>query len=147
MRFDLEPTVLMIQIGKNDSYVIDRTGNNYVPKSVFEKNLFQIYKKINNSYIDIVFLTLMTVNEDKVNPIPWVNEEDRSVSNQEIIKYNNIIRSVAHETSTDIIDQEKLWSQKDCSKFLDEDGLHPNSSRHKLIFQEAKKYLLNKYNF
>ena len=143
IKYPEEDTIVLVQIGKNDSYIIDKTGENYVSKKQFKKNITAIYKAISSKTTKVVFVTPINVDEKKLQPVPWVHEESRSVHNKEIREYNTIIKNFCAGSAAECIDLENLWGKEDYDKYLDPDGLHPNGLGHTLIFEKVRDYLLS----
>lgn len=131
--------LIIISIGLNDSQFVNTKKIIRVEPRKFEENLTTIFK-IMKKYADkILFLGLTPVDESKVDPIPWASE--RSYKNVLINKYNRVAQRLCKKKEVFFIDIFNRWMKIDYKKLL-EDGVHPNSEGHQLIFTTVKDFLL-----
>lgn len=136
------PITFIFAIGINDSAFSQEKKTNQVILSQFEKNLeklIQLSKKISSR---IVFIGLTQVIESKTNPIPW--RTDIFYKNELIKKYDSIIKKVCNKNNVFFVELFEKFNQSNIAKFLNEDGLHPNSDGHKFMFEVIKKFLEEK---
>ena len=135
-----EETVFIFAIGTNDSYYI-HTKNKLMPSHEELQNnikkLINLAKKFSSK---IIFIGLTPVNEKVVNPIPW--DTDKFYKNEDVQKYNEIIKSVCKENNLHFIEIFDEFKKIDYEKLL-EDGLHPNSKGHEKIFEIIKGFLID----
>jgi len=127
--------VILIQIGINDSRYSEVPGNFNVPPKTFKENLKSIIKICRKFSEKIIVLGLTPVDESRVQPIPWNPTE--YYTNENVNKYNSIIKSVSEETGIYFID---VLTKLDIN--LLKDGLHPNSEGHQKIFEIVKDFLI-----
>lgn len=124
--------VVLFQIGINDSSMLN--GKNKVSADEFERNLNEIIK-ITRKFTDkILFVGLTPVNENRTAPVEW--DENLFYKNEFVEKYNEILEEVAFHNDIPFV---SLLDKLD-EKML-EDGLHPNSDGHEIIFREVVRNL------
>jgi len=134
-----EELLIIFEVGINDSGILDETKEFWVPPEKFEeniKNLIGISKKYTNK---IIFLGLTPVEESKVSP--FHGGKDIYYKNENIKKYNNIIKSVCEDNKIYFIELIEKWDKMNYFKLL-EDGLHPNSEGHEKIYEIVKEFLI-----
>ncbi len=72
-------------------------------------------------------------------PIPW--DKDKSYKNENIEKYNGIIKSICKDKNIYFIEIFEKWVVSNYKNLL-EDGLHPNSDGHQKIFDIVKDFII-----
>ncbi len=133
-----EETIIIFSIGINDSVFLKKENSLRIEKEKFRANIRKLVLLARNFTEKIVFVGLTSVDETKTMPVPW--DENKYYTNENIRKYNEIIKSVCENEKVIFIDLfEKFEREK--INLLSEDGLHPNSNGHEMIFKEVKKYL------
>ncbi len=130
--------VIIFAIGINDSLYDDGQNEYWVAPKQFEVNLVKLIELAKKFTNKIVFTSLLPV-DSRVNPTPWDLQLHYTLENTK--KYSNIIRAVCNKDKLQYIDLMSDWLKRDYSKLL-EDGLHPNSKGHKLIFEQVKDFLI-----
>lgn len=133
-----QETTILFAIGTNDSHIINPGGKNAVDTATFEHNLRRLYEMAKHYTKQIYFVGLPMVDEKKTNPLFWM--KDRSYTNEQIEKYDQIIKTVATEVGVPFIDIYSEFAKGDHSKLL-ADGLHPNSEGHKVMFETVLQSL------
>ncbi|MBM3255952.1 MAG: hypothetical protein FJZ04_00570 [Candidatus Moranbacteria bacterium] len=134
-----EENLFIVSVGVNDCMLNNETSLNNVSIENYTENLQKIIKLANNYSKKIVFVGFFPVDESKVNPIPW--KLGFSYENKYVEKYNHAMKSVAKENSVYFIDIYKEVAKLDYKKFIT-DGVHPNSTGHKFIFEKVKSFLI-----
>jgi len=122
------PNKILFGIGANDSQYILTKDNPRVPIKEFEENLESLISQAKKFTDDIIFVGLTPVEESKTKPIPW--NKQKFYDNDNISKYNSVIKSVAEKYNLQFIDIEGVLGLDDLY-----DGLHPNSAGHQKIFE------------
>jgi lysophospholipase L1-like esterase len=133
-----QPDIIIFAIGINDSIYRGSENKTPITPESFETNLAQLVSEAKKITRTLVFIGLTNVDEPKVQPFPW-STTGKCYSNRNILKYNNIIKSVCSNNNLHFIEMADLLQISDLS-----DGLHPNSEGHKKMFKEVKDYLLIK---
>lgn len=149
-RFDIETksrlsetkeNIIIFAIGTNDSSFLKSKKDNWVPMKRFEKNIQKLIELSINRFEKIIFLSITPVDETKTNPIPW--ETDIHYTNESVKQYNKIMSKICALNGAEFIDVFELFSKSGHNRLL-EDGLHPNTDGHKLIFEAVKGFLEEK---
>lgn len=131
-------TIIIFQIGINDSEFINLSDQNKVSLEDFSKNIQKTVDRSRKFTSKIVFVGLTPIDESRVDPIPWVPEH--SYKNKEIQKYNQKIKEICEKNKVYFIELfDEIFDER---IELLEDGVHPNSEGHEKIFQIVKKYLI-----
>lgn len=130
-------SIVIISIGINDSAIWIVSWKNQVDYKKFKNNIIEIsnYLKSENLIKKVLFLWNTNVVESMINK----TEVDSShyFFNSEIQKYNNFIFSLSDKNGFDFLSLFWIMDDED----LDTDWLHPNSSWHRKIYNQVKKYL------
>ena len=85
-----------------------------------------------------MFVGPTPVDESKTNPIPW--ETTEYYRNKDGKKYSEATKSICSDHKIPFLDIHKLWLKTDYKKLL-EDGLHPNTEGHKLLYKQISAFL------
>jgi len=134
-----EEPIIIFAIGLNDSYFIQSRNSIAVLSEKFKKNIKKLINLAQQFSSKIIFVGLTPVEESKVNPMPW--DLDKSYSNENIAKYNQIIKVVCSKNNIDFVEIFENWIKEDYKDLL-EDGAHPNSEGHQRIFETVKNFLI-----
>ncbi len=140
-RFGESDIIFIFAVGKNDSLFIKKSGYFLTPTKVFEKNIRKLIKFSQKYSSKIIFVGVAMVDERRTMPVYWDN--NLYYKNEYIKKYNEIIRYVCKENNIDFIEIFNEFQKLDYKKLL-EDGVHPNSKGHSLIYETVKDYLVAK---
>ncbi len=139
MSKEKERNIIIFAIGSNDSDIILNKNKNFVPPEQFKDNINQLINSAKKYSSIIIFAGLTPADETKTIPIPW--NDNISCNNKYIKQYNEIIKSVCVENKVRFINIYEKFAKTDYKKLL-EDGLHPNSEGHKMIFEIVKDFLV-----
>lgn len=134
-----EEMVIIFAIGINDSQIM--LGKNKVSEEVFRNNLQTLLDKARRHTQKVIFVGLTPVDERKTSPLLW--DKIKSYKNDQIERYNSVIREHCGENRIPFIDIWAPFHQTDYKRLL-EDGLHPNTLGHNLIYQEIKDFFIKK---
>ncbi|OGK16695.1 hypothetical protein A2774_00140 [Candidatus Roizmanbacteria bacterium RIFCSPHIGHO2_01_FULL_39_12c] len=132
----------VISIGLNDCQWINDKKTYRVSPQKFKENIIKIFKIAKKYSKNVVFLGLTPVDESKVDPIPWASE--RSYKNKLIKKYNGLVQTICKDYNVSFVDVFNKWMEIDYKKLL-EDGVHPNSEGHSLIYSLIKDFLISNH--
>jgi lysophospholipase L1-like esterase len=75
----------------------------------------------------------------RCHPLFW--QPQNSYSNNKIKKYDQVLKEFCQKENIFFVEIFERFNNVDYPKFL-EDGIHPNSEGHKLIFESIKDFLL-----
>ncbi len=134
-----EETIIVFAIGINDSYFVHNENSHRVPINKFKENIQKLTDLAKKFSSKIIFVGLTSVDETKTTPIP--RDINKSYKNENIRKYNEIIKSICEENEILFIEIFEDWIKLNYENLL-EDGLHPNSEGHKKIFESVKEFLI-----
>lgn len=129
-----QETSIIFAIGTNDSHLINPGRKNAVALENFEHNLIRLYEMSRHYAKNVYFVGLPMVDEEKTEPLFWMHE--RSYVNEEVKKYDAIVRKVSEELGVTFIDIYSEFEKQDHTKLLS-DGLHPSSEGHRVIFEKV----------
>ena len=138
-RFDIEtearePSTILFAIGINDSQFIISKGENRISESLFQKNLEVLFAKAKALTSKVAFIGLIVVDESKTIPIPWNTDENYTKENRD--RYDSVIRKLCTKNHIPYLDMDEVVSIGDLS-----DGLHPNTTGHKKMFEAVRNFL------
>jgi len=131
-----EPNIIIFAIGINDSQYVNSKDNPRVPIKKFQNNLQELVNQAKSFTKQIIFVGLTKVDESKTMPIPW--DTIKYYDNKNISLYNSKIKEICDKNNLQFIDMLDLLKNQDL-----EDGLHPNPSGHKKMFERIKKFLID----
>lgn len=129
---------LMFGIGVNDSRYVNSLDTPEIPADTFRENLGKILQIAQKLTQKIIFIGLAPVNDAKISPFPHL--PDKTYTTERVKTYNNIIKTFCQENNVHFIDIFSVFISLNYHELL-EDGLHPNSKGHELIFRSVKEYL------
>jgi len=130
-------TVIVFQIGNNDSeWLNDRNTYRYPPNE-FKDNLSKLIQQAKKHTAKIIFLGICPIEEGKMNPIPWAN--NLSYKTKLIKVFDEIIELVCKKNKIHYLKMFDKLSIEDL-----EDGVHPNTQGHEKIFKIVRDYLVEK---
>lgn len=130
---------IILSVGVNDSLRLNDSGENQVALEKFLQNISKIVDLCKKHGYKIIVTGLLPVIESKVDPIPW--HTGGSYINSEIKKYNSALQKFCKSHSLLFVDL--LNELSNDTEYLSslEDGVHPNSRGHEIIFKIIKDYL------
>ena len=88
--------IIIFAIGVNDSQYVKTKDNPRVSIEKFQNNLVELINQAKNFSSRIVFIGLTKVEDEKLMPIPW-SDEEKFYDNDNVAKYNSIIERVSSE--------------------------------------------------
>lgn len=133
---DEEENILIFSIGINDSQFVSKDSKNRISPKDYQLNLTKTLNLAKKYSAKIVFVGITPCDETKTNPLSW--DKSKCYKNEYIKKYNGLAKDVCRKNKIGFIDIFPLMLGKNN---LLEDGLHPNTEGHKLIYKEVKKWL------
>ena len=134
-----ESSIIIFAIGINDAQFIHDKNDLRTPLEEFKENIQKLIDLSQKFKSEIVFIGLNPVDESKTIPIPW--DINKSYKNENVQKYNEIIKSVCKENNIPFIDIFEQWIRINYKELLF-DGLHPNSKGHQMISDVVIKTIL-----
>lgn len=132
-----EPYAVIFAYGTNDSAILSSSKENQVSQSQFVENTKALIELAQTLNLQVVFLGLLSVNEEITNPIPW--DEERNYHNQELQTYNRLLKNICEECECVFIDVIHEIESRSLP-----DGLHPDTQAHQKLFEIIKTTLIDK---
>ena len=136
-----EKTLVLVEIGINDSQFILEENKHEISPEDYRYNLLKLVDESKQLGVDLCFVSLTPVDDDKVDPTPWT--PGKSYRLTFVKQYEDVLRTVANEQHIHLINIIDKFIESDYKSLL-EDGLHPNSAGHQLIYETVKEYLSDK---
>lgn len=133
--------IIIISIGGNDSEINKKSRENRVSIEKYKENMEKIANEANRFSSKVIFIGMTPVDESKMDPIPW--RKELSYINEEIKKYNSIMKDVAIRNNIECIDFDAELDKVNWGNLL-ADGVHPNDKGHELLFNLLKEKLETK---
>ncbi|MEX2014116.1 MAG: GDSL-type esterase/lipase family protein [Parcubacteria group bacterium] len=129
-RFDtevssIEPNLIILAIGINDSKIPEGQTENKVPFTQFQKNIKELIDKAKSKAKKVIVIGLTEVNEQTISSSP-------AFRNETISKYDSYLKEIAGVEDISYIDMRGVLDiQSDL-----EDGTHPNAKGYKKMFDK-----------
>ena len=140
--YEGEENVIIFAVGTNDcAFLESKKNKNITSPDDFENTVRELIDTAKKIASKTIFLGITPVDEDKTNPLPWAT--DQYHKNDNVIQYNNILKKICAEKGAEFVDIYELFISSGDIQLL-EDGLHPNTRGHKLIFDVVRKFLKEK---
>ena len=136
-RLEDKDVAIIFAIGMNDSGFIHSEDSLQVNQEKFKKNIDKIIQSVKKLQIKYFFVGINNVIDSITDPVPW--HLDISYKNENIKKYNKIIKLICEENNINFIDIFNLLNRSD---FYNDDGVHPNPKGHQKIFEIVKESLI-----
>lgn len=130
--------LLLIQIGTNDAIIED--GEKRVTEDKFKENIREILDKGEKLADKVIMIGDFPVDPE-MEEIPYAPEQ--VLRNEDVRRYDRIKKEICHEKGIEFIDMFKLMEDREIMNFLEE-GVHPNSEGHRVIYREVKERLEEK---
>jgi lysophospholipase L1-like esterase len=132
-----EPEVIVFAIGINDSQYTGGRENTRVSKEKFVSNLQELTTQAKKFTNKILFVGLTHVDELKVMPIPW-SDENKNYDNTNVDLYNSLVEQVCKEHGLPFLNILSLVAAEEM-----DDGLHPNAEGHRKMYKAIKGFIEN----
>lgn len=134
-----EDTIIIFQIGVNDTQFISEKGLVRTDKADFEENISRLLGLAQKYTQKVFVLGLTPVDEKKAKTILWYRDD--YYKNETIAEYNEILKAVSEKKGAKFVDLFEKF--KDEPRYFEnlEDGLHPNAKGHAWIFRIVRESL------
>lgn len=130
-----EEVITIISIGGNDAVFLNKESKLLFTPEEFSNNLQKVIDKAKDISKSIVLIGITPVDEEIVDPIPWAPE--MSYKEENIKNFNEIVKAKSAENDILFVGLDDIFSGR--LKDLFEDGCHPNTEGHKLIYEKIRK--------
>lgn len=128
-------TTIIFGIGVNDSGYFKITSKPIVEQARFVSNLEKIINLAKKYSQDIIFVGLVLGDDSLLQPFPG-SSKGKSYERERTESYDELLKTTVEKVGCKYI---YLYDKLEFRDFLD--GLHPNESGHRKMFEEIKKYL------
>lgn len=135
-----EKTLILIEIGINDSQYLLEEKEHRVSPDEYRLNLTTLVGKSKQHGADLILVGLTPV-DSRVDPTPWT--PGKSYRLEFVKKYEEILKQVSNEQNTPFIELISKFPEEQYKDLL-VDGLHPSTKGHEIIYEEVKRYLVEK---
>lgn len=132
-------TVIIFAVGVNDTQRYVATGEIKTPVEQFVNNIRTLQEKARAVADIVVFVGLAPIVEDKVNPMPWA--DDRGHASADVQVYDDLIKNVCLETECLYIPMCDVFGDAENVINIFEDGIHPNTYGHQLMYEQVQSML------
>jgi acyl-CoA thioesterase-1 len=136
-----EKTLILIEIGINDSQFVLEKNKHRVSSEEYKNNLLSLVEKSKRYSASLIFVGLTPVDR-RVNPTPWT--PGKTYRLEFVKQYEDILENIAHQQSIPFIELMSKFPEDSYQKLLT-DGLHPSSEGHRLIYEKVKQYLIGEH--
>jgi lysophospholipase L1-like esterase len=132
---------VIVAIGVNDSLYSHTQKSFWTPLEEFRQNIIELISVVHKFTQNSIVLGLTPADDSKVDPVPWVL--DCSYKNEYIEQFDNVLKQTCEKNQITFIPLKEEFFKKDHTKLL-EDGIHPNTAGHELIYTIVKSILIKK---
>lgn len=132
---------VVFAIGTNDSQLLLAQNEHQISLTDFERNIRALVAKARQYTENIMFVSTLVADDAKVNPIPWSPE--KAFTTAHLRRYDTAIRTIADEMSLAYIDVATPFIAAGGTALLD-DGIHPTTQGHEVIFTTVRDVLVVK---
>lgn len=126
-------TIVFFQLGANDIQYFNEEYRLRTPKEEFEENILDLISKARNYADKIIFVGDPMIAIE--GPIPWADEKE--LSDSRLKNYTDTVRRKCEKEDIYFVDLRSQYTKQQWSEKL-EDGCHPNTQGHKLIFEKVR---------
>ncbi len=136
---DMQP-VLIFAYGANESAFYVSESRFAISKDAFKDSLKNFVAIANKYNAKTILVNITPVIEEK-NKEP--NHRGKVRSNKYVEEYNEIVKQVADEESVELANVYSLFNEAGLDSLFIDDGLHPNSLGHEIIFDAVLSSISN----
>jgi lysophospholipase L1-like esterase len=129
---------LIFQVGANDAQFVFEEDDVKTSAEDFREQMNTLMDKADQRAENVIFLGLLPVNDEDVDPLPAI--EGRSYTSSRMKHYTGIIKELCQIHNHEYIDIYSLFDEAGFEDYT-EDGLHPDTEGHKMIFEEVRDRL------
>jgi lysophospholipase L1-like esterase len=135
-----EEIILVFAVGTNDAIFDIDKGKFRTSEEDFKENISEIIKRARKISDKIIFLGGKPVDDSKTQPVEW--DKNISYREEDGKRYDSLMEEVCLKEKVFFIDMYDKLEKMGFKKYLD-DGVHPNSEGHKIIFEIVRDFLIN----
>lgn len=132
---------IIFAIGTNDSQFVLTEQVNRVPLEEFEQNIRAMITLARQHTEHIIFVGSLIADDVKMNPCHWAPE--KAFITEYMLRYDAVVRNIAKAMSLQYIDVATPFIAAGGTALLD-DGIHPTSEGHRIVFETVRDALVEK---
>lgn len=137
-RWPNDPVMTILAVGVNDS--TDKHGKRLCSPDGYKANIYKLLDTMTRMSDMQLVVGLTPCVNSLLDPASW-SENDLRADNQRIFEYEQMLSSITQERNINFVPiWETITSISEWESIFP-DGLHPNVTGHKLIYNEVKKVL------
>lgn len=136
-----EEDIFLFAFGANDSMYLINEKKCRLSLDEFRANFEIVLKKAKGFSSKMILVGITPVVEDPDAAPDKPNPYNTFISNENIQRYNAVIRELAEKYTAQFIDAYSEYMKIGHTKLFTKDGLHPNDEGHKIIFEMIKPEL------
>ena len=128
--------IAIVSVGMNNTKAVGNPNDFVSDIEIYKKSMNDLLVKMKLKVDEVICVGYRPVDESKT--LPKLNPVGGSPSyfwNERINKFNKVYKQVCQELGVKFIDL-NIDKGEWITKYLNEDGLHPNTKGHELIFQK-----------
>jgi lysophospholipase L1-like esterase len=130
--------ISVISFGANDCRLAETTKEEFmISKQDFVKELTRTCNYLGKINSSILIQNITPILE----PVHWGDYQDLNRKNLYIQQYNEIIEYICSKNEVKLVDTHSKFENRE-KELLSEDGLHPSTQGHKVIFETIKLEIL-----
>ena len=126
--------IVIISVGINDSSYLIGHKKTRVSEKIYRANVRRLARLAKRYSRNVFFIGLIPVDESRTKPIEW--DRTRCYSNANVSRFNDAMKDVCSREKVQFIDLFAYMSKMNYAKLL-EDGLHPSSKGHNVVFRHV----------
>jgi len=130
-----QESIVLISIGVNDA--ARENNKNLVPLDEYASNIRTIFEEARRLKITPIAIDLLPCDESLTQPVSWA---PITYLNKDLETYSQRLHEVCENLNVQIIHLFEEWTNANYELWLD-DGLHPNTEGHALIYEKVKEVI------
>lgn len=130
--------LVIFSVGSNDYAWLEFEKKYVVDSELYRENLLTLITIGRKLNVSMLFLTLTPVDES-ITKI--ANHKGKVRRNVDVERYNSIVKSLCSQENIPMVDVYAAFMKTNHIQLLSSDGLHPNNTGHKVIFELVKKHI------
>lgn len=134
-----QETILIFEIGINDSMYLNAEKEFQIPKKLFKSNIKLLIKKSQKLANKIIFIGAPPVIDSILDPIPWHLEGTYKTKYAK--EFNDILFEECKKHGVEYVDIFSKFEQGELKMLMSPDGVHPSTKGHEAIFKTMLKVL------
>jgi lysophospholipase L1-like esterase len=136
-----DENIFIFAFGANDVAILSGEKISRNPIELYSSNLITAIQQAKAYSPNIILLNITPITEALVNN--GINS-DKTRFNKDIQRYNEKLKEICQSEDIDLIDIHSVLTKYAPTEILSEDGLHPSSEGHSVMYQVVLSFLKEK---